>query len=63
MKERRTFQRVIVLVVDSFGIGRAADAHEYGDKGADTYGISYSIFPIIRKRCILTACAASDWTC
>lgn len=38
MEERRTFQRVIVLVVDSFGIGRAADAHEYGDKGADTYG-------------------------
>ncbi|MDF2530080.1 MAG: phosphopentomutase [Gammaproteobacteria bacterium] len=30
--------RAIVLVLDSFGIGEAPDAHAFGDKGADTLG-------------------------
>ncbi len=30
--------RVILIVLDSFGCGEAADAPEYGDKGADTFG-------------------------
>lgn len=31
-------QRVILLVLDSFGIGSAKDAHIFGDEGADTLG-------------------------
>ncbi len=31
-------KRGIVLVMDSFGIGAAEDAAEYGDAGADTFG-------------------------
>jgi len=30
--------RVILLVLDSFGIGSAQDSHVFGDKGADTFG-------------------------
>ena len=30
--------RAIVLVLDSFGIGGAPDAHQFGDAGADTLG-------------------------
>jgi phosphopentomutase len=30
--------RVIVVVLDSFGIGAAADADKFGDVGADTFG-------------------------
>ncbi len=30
--------RVIVVVLDSFGIGAAADAERFGDVGADTFG-------------------------
>ncbi|MGB3645169.1 MAG: phosphopentomutase [Mesorhizobium sp.] len=30
--------RAFVFVLDSFGIGGAADAERYGDKGADTFG-------------------------
>ncbi|MFD2237902.1 phosphopentomutase [Aureimonas populi] len=30
--------RAILIVLDSFGIGRAPDAAAYGDEGADTYG-------------------------
>ena len=30
--------RAILIVMDSFGIGGAADAHAYGDAGADTLG-------------------------
>lgn len=31
-------KRAIWLVLDSFGLGAAPDAHAYGDRGADTYG-------------------------
>ena len=31
-------RRVIVLLLDSFGVGASADAHTYGDSGADTLG-------------------------
>lgn len=31
-------QRIIILVLDSFGIGSAKDAHVFGDEGADTLG-------------------------
>ncbi|MGB6976271.1 MAG: phosphopentomutase [Gammaproteobacteria bacterium] len=31
-------RRVIVLLLDSFGIGATADADQYGDAGADTFG-------------------------
>ena len=30
--------RAVLIVMDSFGIGGAADAHAYGDAGADTLG-------------------------
>ena len=30
--------RAIILLLDSFGIGHAADAERFGDKGADTLG-------------------------
>ena len=30
--------RAIILLLDSFGIGHAADAERSGDKGADTLG-------------------------
>ena len=30
--------RAILIVLDSFGIGKAPDAAAYGDEGADTYG-------------------------
>ncbi len=31
-------QRIIILVLDSFGIGSAKDAQDFGDEGADTLG-------------------------
>ncbi len=31
-------KRAIILVMDSFGVGAAADAHDFGDVGADTLG-------------------------
>ena len=30
--------RVIILVLDSFGIGATADADRFGDSGSDTFG-------------------------
>jgi phosphopentomutase len=30
--------RAIVLMMDSLGIGASADAHRFGDEGADTFG-------------------------
>lgn len=30
--------RAIILVLDSLGVGASADAHAYGDAGADTFG-------------------------
>lgn len=37
MKERR-WKRIFVIVIDSLGVGEAADAREYNDVGADTLG-------------------------
>lgn len=34
----RTYKRVFVIVMDSFGAGNARDARQYGDEGADTMG-------------------------
>ena len=31
-------KRAIILVLDSLGLGSSADAHRYGDNGADTLG-------------------------
>ena len=36
--ERKTWKRVFVIVIDSLGIGGAADAGDYGDAGTDTLG-------------------------
>ena len=33
--------RTIIIVLDSFGVGEAPDAEEYGDKGANTFGHIY----------------------
>lgn len=42
--EGKSWNRVFVIVIDSLGIGGAADAGEYGDKGTDTLGhISESV--------------------
>lgn len=37
--------RVILVVMDSLGIGQLPDAEEYGDKGADTLGHIYREYP------------------
>lgn len=34
----KAYKRVFVIVIDSLGVGGAADAEEYGDKGTDTLG-------------------------
>lgn len=34
----KAYKRVFVIVVDSLGVGGAADAEAYGDKGTDTLG-------------------------
>ncbi|MEZ7171509.1 phosphopentomutase [Sporosarcina sp. OR05] len=36
--EKKQFNRVHLIVLDSVGIGEAPDAHLFGDKGADTLG-------------------------
>lgn len=33
-----TFKRIIVVVIDSFGVGVMENAADYGDEGADTFG-------------------------
>lgn len=53
MEERKN-RRVFVIVIDSLGVGAAADAAEYGDEGSDTLGhISQSVdafsIPNLRK--------------
>lgn len=37
--------RVIILMLDSFGVGGAEDAHKFGDEGADTFGHIVERFP------------------
>jgi phosphopentomutase len=38
MSTNRPFNRIILIVLDSAGIGEMPDAADYGDKGADTIG-------------------------
>src|SRR5215831_12932002 len=38
MLKNRPFNRIILIVLDSAGIGEMPDAAAYGDKGADTIG-------------------------
>ncbi len=38
MMSERAYKRVFVIVIDSLGVGGAADAEEYGDLGSDTLG-------------------------
>jgi len=38
MNERETFNRVIIVVLDSLGFGAMPDAADWGDAGADTIG-------------------------
>lgn len=33
-----TYQRIFLIIIDSFGIGEAEDAAAFGDAGADTLG-------------------------
>ena len=41
----RKFKKVILIVMDSLGIGEAKDAHLYDDKGANTFGHIISAYP------------------
>ena len=36
MKDNLKFKKIILIVIDSFGIGQAKDAALYNDEGADT---------------------------
>ena len=38
MENRERFRRIFVIVIDSLGVGGAADAAQFGDAGADTLG-------------------------
>lgn len=38
MAERKKYNRVFTIVIDSLGIGAAADAATYGDAGTNTLG-------------------------
>ncbi len=40
------FKRVVVIVMDSVGIGSTPDAHQFGDEGADTLGHIADAYPI-----------------
>ena len=46
-KEEHMNKKAIIIVLDSVGIGELPDAANYGDKGADTLGISST--PAIRN--------------
>lgn len=41
-------KRVILIVMDSLGIGQLPDAEQYGDKGADTLGHIYEEYPQLK---------------
>ena len=47
-------KRVIILMLDSFGIGAAADAENFGDKGSNTYANILKTFLKIKKRHLKT---------
>ena len=38
MGEEKRFNRVVLVVLDSVGIGEMPDAAQYGDEGSDTLG-------------------------
>ena len=40
--------RVIILMMDSFGIGAAADADKFDNLGADTFGHIAAAFPELK---------------
>ena len=46
MMSERIFRRVILLVLDSVGIGEMPDADQYGDQGSDTLGHIFAARPL-----------------
>ncbi len=46
MMSERMFRRVILLVLDSVGIGEMPDADQYGDQGSDTLGHLLAFRPL-----------------
>lgn len=48
MKDNLKFKKIILIVIDSFGIGQAKDAALYNDEGADTFGHIFEQFPNIK---------------
>jgi phosphopentomutase len=42
MADKGTFNRIVLIVLDSVGIGEMPDAADYGDSGADTLGHTLS---------------------
>ena len=38
LQEKKKFNRIFTIVVDSWGFGSAPDSDQYGDEGADTVG-------------------------
>lgn len=43
-----TQRRIIILMMDSFGLGGAADAAQFSDKGADTLGHILAAYPALK---------------
>ena len=39
--------RVIIMVLDGFGVGEAPDANKYGDEGSNTFAGIYKIVAAI----------------
>jgi phosphopentomutase len=46
MIEKNAFNRIVLIVLDSVGIGEMPDAADYGDTGADTLGHTLSSRPV-----------------
>ena len=42
MSANSSFNRIVLVVLDSVGIGEMPDAAEYGDAGADTLGMRWA---------------------
>jgi len=56
MTSNGPFNRIVLVVLDSVGIGEMPDADEYGDSGADTLGMRWA-----RARFIFRTCVRWDW--
>lgn len=58
------FKRIFLLVLDSLGVGEAADAYDYGDQGANTLGHlneKYDLFiPNLKKLGFIDTIKMSD---